>query len=110
LFFSSDCRYPLLARAATPAQVDRMVTRFLANASELAVNAAQKFGMPSISRSSSAFGDNSYWRGRAWGPMNMLVWLSLREYVAVVVIAVVVVVVAVAVIFVVVVVVGGGGR
>jgi putative isomerase len=36
--------------------------------------------MPSISRSASAFKDNSYWRGRAWGPMNMLVWLGLRRY------------------------------
>jgi glycogen debranching enzyme len=72
--------YPMLARAPSDEQTLRMVARYVANASELAVNAAQQFGMPSISRSSSAFADNSYWRGRAWGPMNMLVYLSLLEY------------------------------
>ena len=57
-----------------------MVERYVANATEFAVNGATQHGMPSISRSSSAFRDNNYWRGRCWGPMNMLVYLGLRQY------------------------------
>ena len=72
--------YPMLASAPSEAQVQRMLQRFLSNATEFAVNPTQAHGMPSISRSSSSFSDNSYWRGRAWGPMNMLVWLGLRQY------------------------------
>ena len=40
--------YPMLARAPTSAQVTRMIGRFLANASEFAVNPAQVHGIPSI--------------------------------------------------------------
>ena len=72
--------YPMLAGAPSDAQVNRMISRYIANASEFAVTAGQAYGLPSISRSSSAFGDNSYWRGRSWGPMNMLVYLGLKEY------------------------------
>jgi hypothetical protein len=43
-------------------------------------SSAVSYGMPSVSRSSPAFKDNSYWRGRAWGPMNWLVYLGLRNY------------------------------
>lgn len=38
------------------------------------------YSMPSISRSDSSFNDNSYWRGRIWGPMVQLVYWGLREY------------------------------
>lgn len=37
------------------------------------------YGMPSVSRSNSAFHDNSYWRGRSWGPMNFLVYMGLKH-------------------------------
>ena len=72
--------YPMLAGAPTDEQVERMLRRYVTNASEFAVEPGTGFGIPSISRSSSAFSDNNYWRGRAWGPMNMLVFLGLREY------------------------------
>ena len=72
--------YPMLARAPTDAQVERMIPRFLTNGSEFAVNNETLFGMPSVSRSSSAAKDNNYWRGRSWGPMNFLTYLGLREY------------------------------
>jgi hypothetical protein len=84
--------YPLLVGAASDAQAKRMVTRWLANATEFCVappaaaNSSDgrascgAYGMPSVSRSSPAFADNSYWRGRAWGPMNALVYLGLRRY------------------------------
>jgi hypothetical protein len=52
--------------APTDTQVERMLARWLTNKTEFAVNSAQRFGMPSVSRSCSAFGDNDYWRGRAW--------------------------------------------
>ena len=83
--------YPLLVSAASDAQVDRMMSRWLANATEFCVRQQPSvapngsalcgaFGMPSVSRSSPAFVDNSYWRGRCWGPMNALVYLGLRNY------------------------------
>ena len=56
----------MIAGAPTDTQVERMLARWLTNKTEFAVNSAQRFGMPSVSRSCSAFGDNDYWRGRAW--------------------------------------------
>ena len=38
------------------------------------------YALPSISRDDGAFGDNSYWRGRIWGPMVQLVYWGLQEY------------------------------
>jgi putative isomerase len=37
------------------------------------------FALPSISRSDPNFFDNDYWRGRAWGPLNLLTWLGLEH-------------------------------
>ena len=80
----------MLARAPSDAQVEKMIPRFLANStppissphqciasssyyqlrvcagSEFAVNNETRFGMPSVSRSSSAAKDNNYWRGRRY--------------------------------------------
>jgi glycogen debranching enzyme len=36
--------------------------------------------MPSIARNDPAYPDQDYWRGRIWGPMNLLVYLALRNY------------------------------
>ena len=38
------------------------------------------FGGASIARSDSSFADNNYWRGRSWGPHQLLLWWSLRAY------------------------------
>jgi hypothetical protein len=68
--------YPLLAQVPSQAQAERMVSEHLLNPEEF-------FGtwmMPSISRSDPAFADNTYWRGRIWAPMNLLVYLGLRNY------------------------------
>lgn len=68
--------YPLLARAATVQQADRMIRDHLSNPKEF-------WGMwviPSIARDDPAFEDQNYWRGRIWGPMNYLVYLGLRNY------------------------------
>jgi putative isomerase len=76
--------YPMLAGAPTDRQVERMLSRWLTNGSEFAVNSAQKYGMPSVSRSWCGGGNctkgGSYWRGRAWGPMNLLIYLGLRRF------------------------------
>lgn len=70
------CFYPLLARAATPAQAARMVREHLMNPAEF----WGEWALPSIARSDTAFKDQDYWRGRIWGPMNYLVYLGLRNY------------------------------
>jgi len=36
--------------------------------------------LPSIARNDPAYSDQSYWRGRIWGPMNFLTYISLRGY------------------------------
>jgi hypothetical protein len=39
-----------------------------------------KFGGNSIARSDPAFYDNTYWRGRIWGPHLQLLYWSLERY------------------------------
>ena len=38
-----------------------------------------KFGLPSTPNSDAAYVDNAYWRGRVWGPLNLLVYMGLRH-------------------------------
>jgi neutral trehalase len=68
--------YPLLARAATPAQAQTMIQKHLLNTDEF----WGQWVIPSIARNDPAFSDQNYWRGRIWGPMNYLVYLGLRNY------------------------------
>jgi neutral trehalase len=68
--------YPLLARAATPAQAQTMIQKHLLNPNEF----WGRWVIPAIARDDPAFGDQDYWRGRIWGPMNFLVYLGLRNY------------------------------
>jgi putative isomerase len=68
--------YPLLARAATPDQAHTMVVKHLLNPAEF----WGTWVTPSIERSDPAFHDQSYWRGRIWGPMNYLLYLGLCNY------------------------------
>ncbi len=68
--------YPLLARAATPAQAQAMIQKHLLNPREF----WGQWIIPSIARDDPAFPDQNYWRGRIWGPMNYLVYLGLRNY------------------------------
>jgi neutral trehalase len=68
--------YPLLAKAATQQQADRMVREHLENPAEF----GGEFVLPSIARNDPAFKDQEYWRGRIWGPMNYLVYLGLAHY------------------------------
>jgi neutral trehalase len=68
--------YALLARAATPAQADRMIRDHLYNPAEF----WGEWVLPSIARNDPAYPEQSYWRGRIWGPMNFLAYISLRRY------------------------------
>jgi len=80
--------YPLLTGVPSLAQAEAVVAGFLANASEFCVNASARASgacgaapsMPSVARSSPAFKDNDYWRGRSWAPMNFLVYEALAPY------------------------------
>jgi putative isomerase len=68
--------YPLLGKAATQKQAERMINEHFYNPDEF----WGEWIIPSISRNDPAFHDNDYWRGRIWAPMNFLVYLSLRNY------------------------------
>jgi len=68
--------YPMLANAASAAQVHTMVERHLRDSKEF----WGEWVIPSIERDDPAFGDQNYWRGRIWGPMNYLVYLGLSKY------------------------------
>jgi putative isomerase len=68
--------YPLAAGAAEPEQARTLLDRHL--------DAPSGFGgvwrLPSVSREDPAFGDNVYWRGRVWPPLNFWVYQGLRRY------------------------------
>ena len=68
--------YPLLAKAPTQAQANRMVNEHLLNPQEF----NGQWMMPSIAANDPTFKDQDYFRGRIWGPMNFLVYLGLRNY------------------------------
>jgi len=68
--------YPMLAKACTQQQAERMIREHYFNPTEF----HGPYIMPSIARNDSAFKDNSYWRGRIWAPMNFLVYLGMLNY------------------------------
>ena len=68
--------FPLAAGIAPPERAERLVADHLLNPEEF----WGEFVIPSISRRDPAFGDNDYWRGRIWGPFNLLVAEGLRRY------------------------------
>jgi putative isomerase len=67
--------YPLLAKAPTQKQAERMINEHFFNPKEF----YGKYMMPSIAFNDSGY-ENDYWRGRIWAPMNFLVYLGLRNY------------------------------
>lgn len=68
--------YPLLAKAPTLEQAERMIREHFYNPAEF----WGEWIMPSIARNHPAFKDNTYWRGRVWAPLNFLVYLGMRNY------------------------------
>lgn len=68
--------YPMLCNAATPVQARRMIDEHLLNEDEF----WGEWVIPCTPRNAPEFADNTYWRGRIWGPTNFLVYLGLRNY------------------------------
>jgi hypothetical protein len=68
--------YPLLARIPTLERALSVVQSHLLNEQEF----WGEFVIPTISRDDPAFGDQIYWRGRIWPPVNYLVYLGLKMY------------------------------
>lgn len=68
--------YALLARAATDNQAERMIREHLLNPAEF----WGEWVLPSIARNDPAYPEQDYWRGRIWGPMNFLAYISLLQY------------------------------
>lgn len=68
--------FPLIAGIAPRDRAERMVREHLCNPAEF----WGEWVIPSIARSDPAFPDNDYWRGRIWGPFNLLVAEGLRRY------------------------------
>lgn len=68
--------YPLLAKAATQEQAERMIRDHFYNPEEF----WGEWIMPSIARNDTAYTGQDYWRGSIWAPMNFLVYLGFRNY------------------------------
>ncbi len=68
--------YPLLTKFPNGSQAKKMIEKHLFNSEEFSGD----FMLPSVSKNDSAFKEQNYWRGRIWGPLNMLVYLGLRNY------------------------------
>jgi putative isomerase len=66
--------FPLICGAASEEQIP-LLLRHLNDPARF----AGPFPLPSVSRDDPAFGDNSYWRGRIWPPLNFIVWHGLRR-------------------------------
>ncbi len=67
--------YPLAAGIGSPEQSAALVTRYF--------EPTDKFGgafvLPSVTRDDPAYGDNVYWRGRIWPPLNFWTYQGLRR-------------------------------
>jgi hypothetical protein len=68
--------FPLIAGIAPPDRAERTVREHLLNEREFWGERV----IPSIARNDPAYPDNDYWRGRIWGPFNLLVAEGLRRY------------------------------
>ena len=68
--------YPMLAKVCSQQQAETMMKKHYFNPNEFYGD----FVMPSISRNDTAFKGNTYWRGRIWAPLNMLVYMGMQNY------------------------------
>jgi len=67
--------YPLLTGIIPKQRIDRMINEHLLNQNEF----WGEWVIPSISKDNPAYHEQDYWRGRIWPPMNLLVYLGLKE-------------------------------
>jgi hypothetical protein len=68
--------YPLIAKAATPRQAERMIKEHLLNEQEF----WGEWVLPSIARNDPSYVQQDYWKGRIWAPLNFLVYQGLKQY------------------------------
>ena len=68
--------YPLLVNAPSSKQANLMVKNHLQNPLEF----GGEFILPASPKNLPSFTQQDYWRGRVWAPLNMLVYLGLRQY------------------------------
>jgi len=68
--------YPLLAKAPSQKQAERMINEHFYNPKEFWGD----YIMPSIAFNDPDYTSDDYWRGRIWAPMNFLVYLGFRNY------------------------------
>jgi glycogen debranching enzyme len=68
--------YPMLAKVATQHEVDRMLKEHMTNKKEF----WGEWVITMTPWNDPAYKDNTYWRGRIWAPVNLLVYLGLRNY------------------------------
>lgn len=68
--------YALFSDHVTDSQAKRIVEEHYKNPDEF----FGEFMMPSIARNDPAHGDQDYWRGRIWAPMNFLAYMAMRRH------------------------------
>ena len=72
--------FPLIAGLPSVAQAEVMVLQHLQNPQEFCVGLdCPGQPLPSIARNDLNYTDQSYWRGRQWGPHTMLLWWGLTH-------------------------------
>ena len=67
--------YALYSEHVTEAQKKAMLENYFYNPKHFWGD----YIMPSISRSDPGYPDQTYWRGRIWAPMNLLVYLAMKD-------------------------------
>jgi hypothetical protein len=68
--------YALFSGKVSPRRVKRMLKEHFYNRDEF----FGEYIIPSIARNDPAYGDQDYWRGRIWAPLNYLVYIALRRH------------------------------
>ena len=67
--------YALYSDRVSDERVQRMLSEHFYNEEEF----MGEYIMPSITRSDPAYGDQNYWRGRIWAPMNYLAYNAMKK-------------------------------
>lgn len=68
--------YALFSEHVTTEQARRMIEEHYKNPAEF----YGEFMLPSIARNDPTYGDQDYWRGRIWAPMNFLAYMAMRRH------------------------------
>ncbi len=68
--------YPLIAGIATAEQAEALVRGWITDETRF----AGEWPVGATTHDDTASGDNTYWRGRVWPPLNWLTFLGLRRY------------------------------